>query len=136
MAIVEGKAGYDRDYDAQVRTSGGTLRQLRHLAVLNTAIVVAAGMIALLIALRVNQLPDLDGQTVRMSRIDLELTLFKGYSARQVFMNSPAECTWFQRDSCGSPYALRGLQRTYRCIQEFDANGGCKSHYTCRPHRC
>lgn len=136
MAVVEDKAGYDRDYDAQVKTSGGTWRHLRRLAVLNTTILVAAGLVALLITLRVGQLPDLDGQTVRMSRIDLELMLFKGYSARQVIMDSATECTWFQRDACGAPYALRSQRFTYRCIQEFDASGSCKTDYTCRRHRC
>lgn len=140
MAAAEGRSGYDPNFDAEVRMSARTVRHLRHLALINSIVVAVLMIAGLLIYLRLDRLPDLDGRSaVHMSRIDLELMLFKGYSAKQLFIDpsaSPKTCSWLERGACGATYALKGDNHSYRCVIERDRWGTCTISYTCRPFRC
>lgn len=139
MAVVESRAGYDQDFDAEVKTSERTRNHLRNLAIINGVIILAGLVVGTLAYLRISSLPELDGQSVTMSRVDAELMLFKGYSVRQVLFDplaNQATCSWFTADACARPLAVRGHGRVYRCNIERGRDGSCNGFYICRPRRC
>ena len=122
-----------------MKTSERTRNHLRRLAIINGVFLLAALVIALAGYLRVGTLPEFDGQTVELARIDVELMHFKGYRVGQVMkdrIDTRRGCSWFEPDACALPIAVRGNGYTYRCSMQRDRSGECHDHYVCRPKRC
>ncbi len=138
MAVAQ-RAGSDPHFDAEVKTSERTRHYVRRIALINGAFLVLLALVTLLAYLRIGDLPDLEGQQVSMSRLDVELMHFKGYRVGQVIKDSLGTsrgCSWFTSNACSLPIAVRGNGSVYRCHIDRDRAGLCGNVYTCKPKKC
>lgn len=125
--------GNSRSKDAAEDEISEVVRQrIQGVAVAAVALLAGVAVITVLmtsyLAARLDALPPLDGREVALSRDDLDLLWFKGYTVgTPIKVRRPVgACAWLYVEKAGAT--------SYICTADHRPGGACGDEFACRSH--